>query len=510
MPRFSASFEGSSSSASSGKKKSGDGEPPSLASRYPLVAALKETKQEEEARLKDFAENDPIALQDTMMTCEALVAAAKGDDAEGFERVIEESTVGEFTAAAILKSVGFVMEHLNVRMVKALVSHGVPLHHHRLPHMLSDVCRHVNPQSFGRAVEILSFAVKEQGMPLDSKHPSDGYSALCVACQRGLPPLCRVLLDMGANPNLETKWGLTPLLIIRRALRDLHKAAEAEKKTQKEKEKEAESKVKKQVQRDIEEWKKSVKEEKETKEQEKPTKSPDSPNDNPLFLISSHPTTAGSEDMPINEPPPHKEENPTKTNTDASPTQPSPDSTQPHAPAPSVRPLTTGLSLKALTVVGGRRSPSETRTRLWGALSSDPVPPMPSFPFSIDRPQKPPVTSVSAGIGSDPQDAAATENQRTAASSASGSKRPPAYPKEEKQGTAAEGEAGNHAGRQGEGDGKKEEESEEAVIPTDEEGSPLYGFGFGREEDFLLIRNMLKAFGASEEGIPPASWTSFA
>ena len=54
--------------------------------------------------------------------------------------------------------------------------------------------------------------LRSQGAEVDAQHPDSGQSALWYACMGGHPEVVHFLLENGADPNLASTSGVTPLM----------------------------------------------------------------------------------------------------------------------------------------------------------------------------------------------------------------------------------------------------------------------------------------------------------
>lgn len=79
----------------------------------------------------------------------------------------------------------------------------------------------VTPETFGPFKHCISNIVKLMGIHVDLPRNKDGATALCIACDRGMPPVVMTLVDLGADVNYTTCRGLTPLMynqLLRRSM----------------------------------------------------------------------------------------------------------------------------------------------------------------------------------------------------------------------------------------------------------------------------------------------------
>eukprot|EP00919_Chromeraceae_sp_WS-2016_P059971 GHVR01142529.1.p1 GENE.GHVR01142529.1~~GHVR01142529.1.p1 ORF type:complete len:310 (-),score=70.08 GHVR01142529.1:71-1000(-) len=97
------------------------------------------------------------------------------------------------------------------------MKYDVPLYHHLLNPAIITLCHTVTPDNFGKYRVCVEFLVSEGKVDINAKRHSDGCTALMIACKRGVPPMVSVLLDLGADVSLTSKWGLSAIMIVFRA-----------------------------------------------------------------------------------------------------------------------------------------------------------------------------------------------------------------------------------------------------------------------------------------------------
>lgn len=178
--------------------------------------ALYEEVEQENERLVQLKNEDPIVVQDIINTSQALVNAAKEGDLEEMRGIVANAQQGEFLQDSMLRAFVHAVLHVSLEMVQAMVSWGIPLSHPKLSQSLHTVCESTTPENFGKAWRILRLLVKGNdwgNIDVDTPREVDGWTPLCIACASACLPLASKLLDLGASPNSITCSNETPLML---------------------------------------------------------------------------------------------------------------------------------------------------------------------------------------------------------------------------------------------------------------------------------------------------------
>eukprot|EP00397_Hematodinium_sp_SG-2012_P043596 GEMP01048493.1.p1 GENE.GEMP01048493.1~~GEMP01048493.1.p1 ORF type:complete len:221 (+),score=62.19 GEMP01048493.1:97-759(+) len=178
---------------------------------------------DENARLKKWRDEDPIALQDAFNTSQALVDYCKEGDAESVAQLISQAIEGEFLFAHVTQAFYIAINSFEVPIVRQFIDNGLVLDVNVFGEALHLVCEKAGEDPtddrIARASEMLHLLVKgtssvsDNSLPVDHLRASDGFTALCVACVVNSAPLVRSLLALGAEVNMLTRAASTPLNI---------------------------------------------------------------------------------------------------------------------------------------------------------------------------------------------------------------------------------------------------------------------------------------------------------
>ncbi|CEM04138.1 unnamed protein product [Vitrella brassicaformis CCMP3155] len=198
-----------------------------------LLFALKETDECMRDRLAMLLDEDPITIQDIENTGSALLDASKARDAPEIRRIMRSALPGDVLKWHIDEALKTALRNADLQSVRVLCELGMTKTFTTLAMAPIYLALSCTEESFAETAGLLRWLIVGLGVNVDAPYkapkgsgkedsghsvaagvvPGDGWTALCVACHRLLPPLCHLLLQLGADPNSVGRDGRMPLSI---------------------------------------------------------------------------------------------------------------------------------------------------------------------------------------------------------------------------------------------------------------------------------------------------------
>jgi len=178
-------------------------------------------EETEDERLKRWQKEDPIALQDSYNTSNALVEYCKSNDFEGMAKLVDEADYGEFLFAHTVQAFIIAVSNLQVDIVRKFLDNRLDLTYDVFTDVLHMGVEALwkDPSNYRvtRALQMIHMLTAggrgTGGIPVDSLRERDGFTPLCSACVVGFIDVAKCLLSLKADPDMITRDNVTPLEI---------------------------------------------------------------------------------------------------------------------------------------------------------------------------------------------------------------------------------------------------------------------------------------------------------
>eukprot|EP00388_Colpodella_angusta_P006802 GDKJ01019771.1.p1 GENE.GDKJ01019771.1~~GDKJ01019771.1.p1 ORF type:complete len:414 (-),score=90.16 GDKJ01019771.1:63-1268(-) len=176
-----------------------------------ILFALEENNDDLIRRLESL---DDCDRDDIVSTCQALLKASDENDTEEILDILSNAEKGEISQPALLHLIQSMVKNFNYEVLECLVSKG--LHFTTTTSVIDSLpvvfTQNVTPETFGAYKKCITYVVSIMKVEIDLPRKKDGATALCVGCDRGMPPVVDLLISLGAKVNFTTCRGLTPMI----------------------------------------------------------------------------------------------------------------------------------------------------------------------------------------------------------------------------------------------------------------------------------------------------------
>lgn len=181
-----------------------------------------QTCAEERERVLALEKEDPITVQEIVVTSRAFVDACSSGDTAEAKRIVNDAEDDELLQAYCYIAFEKALRNAHFEIIKLFILEwGLPLQDHEMGLKACHICVEAvsaTPSSFRNIIEILRlFFSGHFGISVDTPRPKDGWTALCAACAAGEVAVACKLIQGGANVNSITRDNETPLSLANRA-----------------------------------------------------------------------------------------------------------------------------------------------------------------------------------------------------------------------------------------------------------------------------------------------------